>query len=66
MERNKAQLELDWQRRLEESEREVCSRQDELIKAVTRTRDEVIQSQVPHYSRHTLLSHYRQWHTALS
>ena len=41
VERAKAQLELDWQRRVEEREREVCGQQESMIRTLTTARDEV-------------------------
>ena len=47
LERSRAQLEVDWQRRCEDTEREVCSRQEQLITGLTKQRDEVnVQSSV--------------------
>ena len=41
LERSRAQLEVDWQRRCEDTEREVYSKQEQLITALTKQRDEV-------------------------
>lgn len=41
LERSRAQLEVDWQRRCEDSEREVYSKQEQLVVSLTKQRDEV-------------------------
>lgn len=41
MERSRAQLEVDWQRRCEDTEREMYNKQEQLIAALTKQRDEV-------------------------
>ena len=41
LERSRAQLEVDWQRRCEDTEREVYSKQEQLITGLTKQRDEV-------------------------
>ena len=41
LERSQAQLEVDWQRRCEDTEREVHAKQEQLIFALTKQRDEV-------------------------
>lgn len=41
MERSRAQLEVDWQRRCEDTEREMYNKQEQLIAALTKHRDEV-------------------------
>ena len=47
LERSRAQLEVDWQRRCEDTEREVYSKQEQLITGLTKQRDEVnVQSSV--------------------
>ena len=47
LERSRAQLEVDWQRRCEDAEREVYSKQEQLITGLTKQRDEVnVQSSV--------------------
>ena len=47
LERSRAQLEVDWQRRSEDTEREVYSKQEQLITGLTKQRDEVnVQSSV--------------------
>ena len=47
LERSRAQLEVDWQRRCEDTEREVYSKQEQLIIGLTKQRDEVnVQSSV--------------------
>lgn len=47
LERSRAQLEVDWQRRCENTEREVYSKQEQLITGLTKQRDEVnVQSSV--------------------
>lgn len=40
MERSRAQLEVDWQRRCEDTEREMYNKQEQLIAALTKQRDE--------------------------
>ncbi|XP_071815250.1 coiled-coil domain-containing protein 57-like isoform X2 [Apostichopus japonicus] len=42
LERSKAQLEVDWQRRYEDAERNQYSRSEELIEKLTRARDEAL------------------------
>lgn len=37
----KSQIELDWQRRCEDVERDVYEKQENLIKNLTKTKDEV-------------------------
>ena len=47
LERSRAQLEVDWQRCCEDTEREVYSKQEQLITGLTKQRDEVnVQSSV--------------------
>ena len=47
LERSRAQLEVDWQRQCEDTEREVYSKQEQLITGLTKQRDEVnVQSSV--------------------
>ena len=47
LERSRAQLEVDWQRRCEDTERKVYSKQEQLITGLTKQRDEVnVQSSV--------------------
>ena len=47
LERSRAQLEVDWQRRCEDTEREVHGKQEQLITGLTKQRDEVnVQSSV--------------------
>lgn len=47
LERSRAQLEVDWQRRCEDIEREVYGKQEQLITGLTKQRDEVnVQSSV--------------------
>lgn len=47
LERSRAQLEVDWQRRCEDTEREVYGKQEQLITGLTKQRDEVnVQSSV--------------------
>jgi len=41
-ERSRAQLEVDWQRRCEDTEREVCDKQEQLITGLTKQRDESV------------------------
>ena len=41
LERSKAQLELDWQRRFEDLERQQYEKSEDLIRKLTRSRDEV-------------------------
>lgn len=41
MERTKAQLELDWQRRYEDAERNQYAKSEDLIARLTKSRDEV-------------------------
>ena len=41
LEREKAQVELDWQRKMEDVEREHISKTEELIKRITVAKDEV-------------------------
>ena len=41
MERSKAQLELDWQRRCEDAERSGYEKQEELVKTLTKNKEEV-------------------------
>ena len=41
LERSKAQLELDWQRRVENLERGQYDRSEELVRSLTQARDEV-------------------------
>lgn len=41
LERSRAQLEVDWQRRCEDTERDVHAKQEQLISALTKQRDEV-------------------------
>ena len=40
-ERSKAQMEVDWQRRCEDTEREAYKKQEQLTTALTKARDEV-------------------------
>ena len=42
LERSRAQLEVDWQRRCEDTEREVYSKQEHLLAGLTKQRDEVL------------------------
>ncbi|XP_048584581.1 coiled-coil domain-containing protein 57 isoform X2 [Nematostella vectensis] len=42
LERSKAQLEFDWQRRCDDAERNAYTRQEELIKNLTRTKNEAV------------------------
>ena len=42
LERSRAQLEVDWQRRCEDTEREVYMRQEQLVAGLTKHRDQVI------------------------
>lgn len=42
LERSKAQLELDWQRRFEDLERQQYEKSEELIRKLTRSRDEAL------------------------
>ncbi|KAL9957035.1 hypothetical protein ACROYT_G038619 [Oculina patagonica] len=42
MERSRAQLEVDWQRRCEDTEREVYRKQEDLITGLTKQRDESV------------------------
>lgn len=42
LERSKAQLELDWQRRYEDLERQQYEKSEELVKKLTKTRDEAL------------------------
>lgn len=47
LERSRAQLEVDWQRHCEDTEREVYGKQEQLITGLTKQRDEVnVQSSV--------------------
>ena len=47
LERSRAQLEVDWQRRCEDTEREVYGKQEQLITGLTKQRYEVnVQSSV--------------------
>ena len=47
LERSRAQLEVDWQWRCEDTEREVYSKHEQLITGLTKQRDEVnVQSSV--------------------
>ena len=41
LERSRAQMEVDWQRRCEGTEREVYAKQEQLITGLTKQRDEV-------------------------
>ena len=41
LERSRAQLEVDWQRHCEDTEREVYRKQEQLITGLTKQRDEV-------------------------
>ena len=41
LEQSRAQLEVDWQRRCEDTEREVYAKQEQLITGLTKQRDEV-------------------------
>lgn len=41
LERSRSQLEVDWQRRCEDAEREVYAKQEQLISGLTKQRDEV-------------------------
>jgi len=41
LERSKAQLELDWQRRHEDTERHSYEKSEDLVRRLTRARDEV-------------------------
>ena len=41
LERSRAQLEVDWQRRCEDTERGVYAKQEQLITSLTKQRDEV-------------------------
>ena len=41
LERSRAQLEVDWQRHCEDTEREVYCKQEQLITGLTKQRDEV-------------------------
>ena len=41
LERSRAQLEVDWQRRCEDTEREVYAKQEQLITGLTKQGDEV-------------------------
>ena len=41
LERSRAQLEVDWQRRCEDTERKVYSKQEQLITGLTKQRDQV-------------------------
>ena len=40
-ERSRAQLEVDWQRRCEDTEREVYMKQEQLVVGLTKQRDQV-------------------------
>ena len=42
LERSRAQLEVDWQRRCEDTEREVYMKQEQLVAGLTKQRDQVI------------------------
>ena len=42
LERSKTQVELDWQRRYEDLERQHYEKSEDFIKKITRSRDEVI------------------------
>lgn len=42
LERSRAQLEVDWQRRCEDTEREVYMKQEQLMAGLTKQRDQVI------------------------
>ena len=41
LEQSKAQMELDWQRRYEDLERQQYERSEDLVKKLTKARDEV-------------------------
>jgi len=41
LERSKAQLELDWQRRIEDIQRQQYEKSEDFVKKLTRSRDEV-------------------------
>ena len=41
LERSRAQLEVDWQRRCEDTEREVYMKQEQLVAGLTKQRDQV-------------------------
>ena len=41
LERSRAQLEVDWQRRCEDTEREVYMNQEQLVAGLTKQRDQV-------------------------
>ena len=41
LERSRAQLEVDWQRRCEDTERGVYIKQEQLVAGLTKQRDEV-------------------------
>ena len=41
LERSKAQLDLDWQRRFEDTERNQYGKSEDLVKKISRGRDEV-------------------------
>jgi len=47
MERSKAQLELDWQRRYEDLERLQYAHSEDLVKTLSNARNEVIHYTVP-------------------
>ena len=42
LERSRAQLEVDWQRQCEDTEREVYMKQEQLVAGLTKQRDQVI------------------------
>lgn len=46
LERSRAQLEVDWQRRCEDTEREVYMKQEQLMAGLTKQRDQVIMTVV--------------------
>lgn len=46
LERSRAQLEVDWQRRCEDTEREVYMKQEQLMAGLTKHRDQVIMTVV--------------------
>jgi len=41
LEQSRAQLEVDWQRRCEDTEREVYMKQEQLLAGLTKQRDQV-------------------------
>ena len=54
LERAKAQLDLDWTHRCEDLERQQYERSEELVKGLTRSRDEV--GDCPNWLRNALIN----------